>query len=92
MASVEEQVAGPLIAWKSHVNTDTGRVKLDYFPETLYPGVHLDTIYNSEETWCDRRRRYPHIEGVYLNSTSNYGASGNCYFTASEAPTLINSV
>jgi hypothetical protein len=92
MAPVEEEVAGPLVAWKPRVSTDMGRVKLERFPETLYPEVHLDTISNSEETWGDPRRQYPHIESVLLKSSSNYGASGNCYFNASKELTLITSV
>jgi hypothetical protein len=84
MTTVEEVAPGPLVEWKPSFVTDPSRVKLENFPPTLYPKIHLDSIKNSQEIWEDRRKGYPHIESIFLNATSNYGASGNCYFNASK--------
>ena len=83
IAAAEGEVPGPLTDWKPQVSTDERRMKLEDFPKTLYPPVHLDTRNNSKELWDNSRKGYPQIENVYLVSTENYGASGNCYFNAS---------
>lgn len=83
MTISEGVVPGPLVEWKPGISTDTTRVRLEDFPPTIYPAAHLDSLDYSEEAWGDRCRGYPHIEGVNVDATLNYGASGNCYFTAS---------
>jgi hypothetical protein len=83
MTVVGGEVPGPLTRWRPEVGTDNNRVKFEEFPDSLYPAPHLETIKNSSEKWGNRRNGYPHIEKVYLLSTENHGASGNCYFMAS---------
>lgn len=83
MTSAEESVPGPLTKWRPKFVTNETRVKFQEFPRTLYPLVHLDTRKTSAEMWGNPCKGYPHIEDVYLVSTQNSGASGNCYFMAS---------
>lgn len=84
MIRIKGVIPGPLVEWEPQFVTDSSRVKLEEFPDTLYPEAHLDFIKNSKETWGDCLRGYPHIENIFLKATLNYGASGNCYFNASE--------
>lgn len=83
MATTGSEIPGPLGEWKPPQDYVPGIVKLKGYPKTLYPELHLDSKDTSKEVWGERRKGYPHIEGQYVLSSQNVGATGNCYFMAS---------
>jgi hypothetical protein len=74
---------GPFTDWRYSFsrNGHPKGWKLEDFPKTLYPEVHLE---KPQDTWGRRQKGYPHVEDIYFIAGRNDRMEGNCYFGASK--------
>jgi hypothetical protein len=74
---------GPFTDWRYSFsrNGHPKGWKLEDFPKTLYPEVHLE---KPQDTWGRRQKGYPHVEDIYFIAGRNNRMEGNCYFGASK--------